>query len=91
MRSTDCNCKRVTTCSVNELFYFFRMGICFLTSFYNNFIFNTGKCTKFCFYNNAMSVCIFNNLLGNCNIVFERLGGCIDHNGSKSAIDTGLT
>ena len=91
MRSTDCDCKRVTACSINELFYFFRTCISFITRLYTNFIFDTSQSTKLCLYYNAVSMCILNNLLGQCNVLLKRLGRSIDHNGCESTIDTGFT
>ena len=37
-----------------------------------------------------MSVSIFNDLFGQFNVILERLGGSVDHNGSKAAVDAGL-
>ena len=54
-------------------------------------IFDTCKTTKLTFYAYAMSVCIINNLLGQLDVVFKAVVRTIDHNGGKSAIDTGLT
>ena len=91
VRGSDCDCQRVTACLINKLFNLFRMCIALLTSFYNNFIFNTCKSTKLCLYNYAVSMCILNNLLCKSDILCKRLRRSIDHNGSKSAVDTGLT
>ena len=62
-----------------------------MTSFNNNFILDTSQSTKLCLYNYAVSMCILNNLFGYCDVVLERFGRSIDHNGSESAIDTGFT
>ena len=87
---SDCDCKGVTTCLVYEFFYFFRTCIAFMTSFYYYFVFDTSQSTKFSFYYNAMSVCVFNNFLGQFNIFFKRFGRSIDHNRCKSSVDTAL-
>ena len=33
---------------------------------------------------------VFNDLLGDLDVFFKRLGGSIDHNGCETVIDTGL-
>ena len=61
-----------------------------MTSFNNNFILDTSQSTKLSLYYYAVSMCILNNLFCQSDVVLERFGGSIDHNGSKSAIDTGF-
>ena len=77
MRSTDSDRKGIAACSVYEFLNFFRMCVASLTCFYNNFVFNTLKCTEFSFNYYAVSVSVFNNLLGKSDVLFKRLGRCM--------------
>ena len=87
---TDGDCQRVTTGLGYKFFYFFRTGVG--SSFSRNvyLVFDTGKATKFSFYYNAVSVSVFNYLLGDCDVLLEALGGGVDHDGSEAAVDAGL-
>src|SRR5699024_1666103 len=53
-------------------------------------VLDSGQLSKLCLYYYAVSMCILNNLLCDLDVLLERILGSIDHNGSKSAIDTGL-
>ena len=66
------------------------MSIGFFAGLNVDFIFNACKCSKFGFNNNAVIMSIFYNLFGQGNIFLKRLGGGVDHNRSKSAVDAGF-
>ena len=66
------------------------MCVGLLPCFNGNFIFHTGQCAELSFDNNAVIMCIFHNLSGEGNVVLKGLGGCIDHNRSKSAVNAGF-
>ena len=40
--------------------------------------------------NNAVSVSVLYNLLGLLNVLVERTGGAVDHNGGEAAVDAGV-
>ena len=87
---TDSDCQRVNTSLVNELLNLFRLCIRRILSRNLYIILDTGKLTKLCLYYYAVSMCILNNLLCDLDVLLERILGCIDHNGSKSTVYTGL-
>ena len=55
-----------------------------------NVVLNTCENTELTFNNTAVSVCIFNYLSCEGDIVLEGVMRTVDHNRSKSAVDTGL-
>ena len=85
---TDSDCKWVNTCSCNKIIYFFRSCIRCVFSVNLYIIFNTCKCTKLTLNNYAVSVCIFNNLLCKSNIFFIWKWRTVNHNRSKSTVNT---
>ena len=91
VRGSDCDCKGVTSGSCNEFLNLLRTGVAFLTGLNNNLILNTCEGTELSLNYNAVSMCILNNLLRECYVVIEGLAGSIDHNGSETAVDAGLT
>ena len=90
MGSTDSDSQGVAACSRYELFYFFRTCVGLVTSLYNNFILDTCECSELSLNNYAVSVSIFNYLLGKSDVVLERLGGSVDHNGCETTVDAGF-
>ena len=91
VRGSDSDCKGVTSGSCNEFLNLFRTGVAFLTGLNNNLILNTCEGTELSLNYNAVSMCILNNLLGKSNVLIEGLAGSVDHNGSETAVDAGLT
>ena len=88
VRSTDGDCERVNAGLGNEFFNFFGLGV--RRMFSNNVIFNTCENAEFAFYNNAASVCVFNDLLGESDVVLEGVVRTVDHNGGETAVDAGF-
>ena len=88
--STDGDGQRVAACSGNELFYFFRTCVAGLSGFYYDFVFYAFKSTQLSLYDYAVGVRVLNDLLCQSDVVLERFGGSIDHNGSKSTVNTAL-
>ena len=66
------------------------MRIAFIASFYNNFILNAGQGAQLSLDNNAVCMRVFNNLLGQSNVLLKRLGRSVDHNRGEAAVDTAL-
>ncbi len=91
VRGSDCDCKGVTSGSCYEFLNLFRTGVAFLTVLNLNLILNTCEGTELSLNYNAVSMRILNNLLRESYVVIERLAGSIDHNGSETAVDAGLT
>ena len=54
----------------------------------HHFVLDAGQGAQLSLYHHAVSVCIFNHLLGQGDVVLEALGGSIDHDGSETAVDT---
>ena len=88
--STDSDREGVAACSGYELFYFFRTCVGLMTSLYNYFILDTGESTQLSLNNYAVSVSVLNYLLGKSDVVLERLGGSVDHNGCETTVDAGF-
>ena len=86
--STDGDCERVNAGLGNEFFNFFRLGVGRM--FCYNVIFNTCENAEFAFYYYAVSVCLFNDLLGESDVVFKGVVRTVDHNGGETAIDAGF-
>ena len=56
----------------------------------HNVVLNAGELAELGLYDNAVRVRIFNDLLGNLNVLLVRHGGAVEHNGGKAAVDAGL-
>ena len=56
-----------------------------------NIILDAGQSTQLSLNHHAVVVSVLNNLLGDLDVLLERLGGGVDHNGGKAAVDTALT
>ena len=87
---SDSDRKGVTSGSVYELFNLFGSGVSFLTCLNLNLILDTCKSSELSLNYYAVIVSILNYLLGKSDVVLEGLGRSVDHNGSESAVDTGL-
>ena len=90
VRGTDRDSQRIAAGSADELFYFFRMCIGFLTGLDTDFILNTCERSELSLDDNAVIVSIFNNLTRQRDVVFKGFGGSINHNRSKSAVNAGF-
>ena len=90
VRSSDSDCKGITSGSVYELFYFFWSGVALMTSLNYYFILDTSQSSKLSLNYCTVSMSILNYLFGQSDVVLKRFGGSIDHNGGKSTIDTGF-
>ena len=88
--STDSDRKRITACPAYELLYFFRTGVALMSGFHNDFVLDTSQSTQLSLNNYAMSMRVLNDFLGDLDVLLERFGGSVDHNGGKSAVDTGF-
>src|SRR5699024_1303382 len=88
--STDSDRKRITACPAYELLYFFRTGVALMSGFHNDFVLDTSQSTQLSLNNYAMSMRVLNDFLGDLDVLLERLGGSVNHNGGKSAVDTGF-
>ena len=80
--------KAVAAGLCNELFDFFRTGVG--TDSMADFVFDAGQSAELSFDNNAVVVCVLNDLLGDLDVLLEGLGRCVDHNGGEAVVDAGL-
>ena len=55
-----------------------------------DFILNAGQRSQLCLYHNAVVMGILHNLLCNFNILGKGLGGSINHNRGKAAVNATL-
>ena len=74
MGGSDCDRKGIAAGSGNEFLNFFGTCVAGLACLDNNFILYAFESSELCLYNNTVCMRIFNYLLGQSNVVFERLG-----------------
>ena len=55
-----------------------------------DFIFHTGEHAEFSFDGHVVLVSVFNNLLGEGDVVFVRKSGTVDHHGRETVVDAVL-
>ena len=91
MACADCDSQGVTACLFNKLRYFLRTGIRGIFSRYLYIVFHACQCAKFSFHYYTVFMRILYHPLCDLDILFKGFGRSINHNGSKSAVDTGLT
>ena len=70
-----------------EILHLFRLGEIRIVGRNIDVIFNACQLTKLALYHNAMRMRILDDLAGELHILLIRLGGAIDHNGSKAAVN----
>ena len=85
---TDRDSERVNACASNELLNLF--GTCIRGMLSNYIVFNACENSELTLNDNAVSVCIFNNLLGEGDVVLEGMMRAVDHNGREASVDAGL-
>ena len=90
MGCSDSDCKGVAACSCYEFFNVFRSCVGRIFSRDLDIIFNACECAELSFDNNTACVCIFNNLLCDFNVLFERLAGSVNHDTGETVIDAGF-
>ena len=87
---SDGDSQRVNACTVNKFFYFIGMCIFCIFCRYVYIIFHACQLSQFAFNHNAFGMSIFNDSSCQFNILIKGMMGTVDHNGSKSAVDTGF-
>jgi len=87
---TDSNGQRVATGLGDELLDFLRASVRRILGRNADIILNTGQRAQLSLDDDAVIVGVLNDLLGDLNILSERLGGSIDHDGGKAAVNAGL-
>ena len=88
---TDGDGQRVTAGLGNELLDLLGTGVRRMLGRNANLVLDACQRTKLGLDGDAVVVSIFNDLAGNLDIFGKGLGGSVDHDGSKAAIDTALT
>ncbi len=71
-------------------FDLFRTGVGSLVCGDLHFVFDAGQRAEFRLDDDTVVMCVLNDLLGDLDVLCERLGGSVDHNGGKAAVDAGL-
>ena len=90
MAGSDGNGQRIHACAGYKLFYLIRLRISCICSRYIDSILDTSQSSKLCLYNDTSLMRILHDFLGQFDVGLEVMMRTIDHNGSKSAVDTGL-
>ena len=86
----DCDSQGVTAGAGYELLNLFRMGVGGILSRNLYVILNAGQSAELSLNDNTVSVSVLYDLLGLLNVLVERTGGAVDHNGGETAVDAGL-
>ena len=86
----DGDSQGVTAGAGREFNHFFRMRVHCLVGIDGNLIFHAGESTEFSFDHDTMIMCVLNDLTGEGDILFERLGGSVDHDRGETAVDAAL-
>ena len=84
----DGNSEGVDAGSANEVFNLF--GLCVGRMFCAYLVFNACKNAELAFYNYAVSVSVFNNLLCESDVVLISMMRAVYHNGREAAVDARL-
>ena len=87
---SDCDRKGVNTGLADELFNIVRIGVGGILSGNLDIIFDAGQGSQLSLYDYAVSMCILNDLSGDLDILFKRLGGSIDHDRSETIVNAVL-
>ncbi len=87
---TDSDCKGVNAGLGYKFFNFFGTGVGGFAFSNYNVVFDTCEGTELTFYYYAVSVSIFNYLFGKVDVILEGMGGAVDHNRGKAAVDAGF-
>ena len=86
----DCDRQGVAAGTGCKFDNFFRMSVHGFVCFDGNFVFHAGKSAEFGLDHNTVIMRILDHLTGEGDILFEGLGGSIDHNGGETAVDAAL-
>ncbi len=90
VRGADGNGQGVTAGAGHELFDFLGTGIGGSLSGDIDLVLNASQGAQLSLNDNAVVVCILNDLLGDGDVLLKGLGGGVDHNGGETAVDAGL-
>ncbi len=85
---TDGDSEGVAARTGSEVDHFFRLGV--VGFFSLDFVFHTGEHAEFSFDGHVVLVSVFNNLLGEGDVVFVRKSGTVDHHGRETVVDAVL-
>ena len=87
----DSNSQGINASTLNEFLYLIRAGVSSIMCLYLYVILNAGQLAQLALYYYATLMSILYYLLGNLNVLLERTSRAIDHNGSETTVDAGLT
>ena len=75
----------------DELLDLLRTGIGSSVSGNLNIVLDAGQSAQLSLNHHAVVVSVLNNLLGDLDVLLERLGGGVDHDGGEATVDAALT
>ena len=90
MAGADGDGQRVAAGAGDELFDFFGMGVGAVLSGDLDLVLNAGESAKLGLNDNAVVMCVLDDLAGDGDVVLKGLGGSVDHDGSEAAVNAGL-
>ena len=77
-------------CAGHELFDFLGTGVGSGLSGNVDFVLDAGQGAQLSFDGDTALVSVLNDLTGDLDVLFEGLGGSVDHDGGEAAVDAGL-
>ena len=83
----DSDGKAVNAGALNKLLYLLGVGITRVLRGNVDVVLNALEPAEFALDYNVVIVRVFNDLAGECDIVFKRMMRAVDHNGGKAAVD----
>ena len=88
---SDSDGEGVASGAGNELFDFFRTGVGRILSADLDIILDACQGTELSLDDNAVCVCVLNDLLGLRDVLLEGVAGIVDHDRGESAVDAVLS
>ena len=86
----DGNGKRVAAGLGDKLLNLFGVRVGSLVRGDLDLVFNAGEGAELCFDDDAVVMRVLDNLLGDLDVLGKGLGGSVDHDGGKAAVDASL-
>ena len=90
VRGADGNGQRVTAGLGNELLHFLGTGVVGILSGNIDLVLNASQSAQLSLDHNTVIVSVLDDLAGDLDVLSERLGGSVDHDGGEAAVDAGL-
>lgn len=88
VRGADCDCEGINARLFDEFLNLVGVGVARVFGVDFDCVFNACEFAEFCFDDDAVVVCVFDNLFGDADVFGEGVRACVNHNGSETAVNT---